>query len=93
MGLFELLLLLLIAAVCGGIGQSLAGYSAGGCLVSIVVGFIGAYLGIFLAQQFGFPALIPVTIGGQTFPIIWSVIGSIIFTFVLALLNRMIVRR
>ena len=42
MTLVGLLVLLLIAAICGGIGQSLAGYSLGGCLVSIVVGFIGA---------------------------------------------------
>ena len=42
MTLFGFLILLLIAAICGGIGQAIAGYDLGGCLVSIVVGFIGA---------------------------------------------------
>ena len=46
MTLIEVLILLLIAAVCGAIGQSLVGYSAGGCLASIFVGIIGAYLGV-----------------------------------------------
>ncbi len=93
MGILELLLLLIIAAICGGIGQSLAGYTAGGCLTSIVVGFIGAYIGTFIARQFGLPTLLAIQIGGQTFPIIWSVIGAIIFTFILALINRAVVRR
>lgn len=93
MGIFELLLLLVIAAVCGGIGQSLAGYTAGGCLTSIVVGFIGAYIGTFIARQFGLPTFLAIQVGGQAFPIIWSVIGAIIFTLILALINRAVVRR
>ena len=36
MTLMEFLLLLLIAGVAGAVGQSLAGYDLGGCLVSIV---------------------------------------------------------
>jgi uncharacterized membrane protein YeaQ/YmgE (transglycosylase-associated protein family) len=43
MTLIGFLVLLAIAAICGAIGQSLAGYDLGGCLVSIIVGFIGAY--------------------------------------------------
>ena len=44
MGIFEFLLLLLIAAICGGIGQSIGGFKVakGGCLVSAAVGFVGA---------------------------------------------------
>ena len=88
MTLIELIVLLIIAAVCGGIGQSLAGYDLGGCLVSIVVGFIGAYIGMWMAGKFGLPELFAVNIGGKTFPIIWAVIGSALFTLVVALLRR-----
>ena len=35
MTLVQFLVLLFVAAVCGAIGQSLAGYSLGGCLVSL----------------------------------------------------------
>ena len=38
MTLTGLLILLLIAGVVGGLGQTISGYSFGGCLMSIVVG-------------------------------------------------------
>ena len=88
--LIEALILLLIAALCGGIGQSLVNYSAGGCLASTFVGIIGAYLGLWIAREFGLPVLFAVNIGGQPFPIIWSVIGSTIFAAILGLINRSI---
>ncbi|MEB3356079.1 MAG: hypothetical protein VKK04_05085 [Synechococcales bacterium] len=88
MSILELLVLLLIAAICGGIGQSLVGYSAGGCLVSIFVGVIGAYLGLWVARELGLPTLLAVNIGGTSFPILWSVIGSAIFAAIAGLINR-----
>lgn len=88
MSFFGFLLLLLIAAVCGGIGQSIAGYSLGGCLVSIVVGFIGALIGQWLANEVGLAYLLPVTIEGETFPIVWAIIGSALFTIIIGLITR-----
>jgi len=88
MTLIGFLILLLIAAICGGIGQSLAGYDVGGCVVSIVVGFIGAYIGLWLAGKLGLPDFFTVNIEGKPFPIIWAIIGSAIFTFIVALLRR-----
>lgn len=88
MTLIGFLVLLAIAAICGSIGQSLAGYSVGGCLVSIIVGFIGAYLGMWLAGEFGLPEIWTVNIEGKPFPIVWSIIGSTLFALVVALLRR-----
>jgi len=88
MTLFGFLILLLIAAICGGVGQSIAGYNVGGCLVSIVVGFIGAYIGLWVAGKMGLPDFFTVNIEGKPFPIIWAIIGSAIFTFFVALLRR-----
>ncbi len=88
MSITELIVLLVIAAICGGIGQSLAGYDLGGCLVSIVVGFIGAYIGMWMAGEFGLPEIFAVNIGGKTFPIIWAIIGSAVFTLIVALIRR-----
>jgi len=93
MTIVEFLVLLLIAAICGSIGQSLAGYSLGGCLVSIVVGFIGAYLGLWIAGKFGLPEIFAVNIGGKTFPIVWAVIGSAVFTLVIGLIRRAMLGR
>jgi uncharacterized membrane protein YeaQ/YmgE (transglycosylase-associated protein family) len=88
MSLLGLLILLLIAALCGSLGQALVGYSRGGCLVSIVVGFIGAYIGLWLSAQLGLPELWTVNIEGESFPILWSIIGSALFTAVLSLISR-----
>jgi uncharacterized membrane protein YeaQ/YmgE (transglycosylase-associated protein family) len=88
MTLMGLLILLIIAAICGSVGQSLAGYDLGGCLVSIVVGFIGAYIGMWLAGKMGLPELFAINIEGKPFPIIWAVIGSALFTLIVALIRR-----
>lgn len=88
MSLFGLLLLFAIAAICGAIGQSIAGYSLGGCIVSMVVGFIGALIGKWLAAEMGLAVILPVTIEGETFPVIWSIMGSAIFTVAIGLLTR-----
>lgn len=86
--LLGFLLLLLIAAICGGIGQAIAGYSLGGCLVSIVVGFIGALIGSWLAAELELAFILPVTVEGHTIPIIWASIGSALFAVVIGLITR-----
>ena len=88
MTLVDLLILLLVAGVCGALGQAIGGYTRGGCLVSIALGFIGALLGTFLARKLGLPELLPVQIGGQSFPIIWSIIGAALFVAVIGLISR-----
>ncbi|MEX0609447.1 MAG: hypothetical protein WD016_13490 [Balneolaceae bacterium] len=88
MSFFGFLLLLLIAAICGGIGQSISGYSFGGCLISAGVGFIGAVIGIWIANNLGLPELWTVDIDGNPFPIIWSIIGAALFTAVLGAVIR-----
>jgi len=93
MTLIGFLVLLLIAAICGGIGQSLAGYNLGGCFVSIVVGFIGAYIGLWVAAKMGLPRLFEITVDGKPFPVLWAIIGSAIFTLVMALLRKAIIGR
>ena len=88
MTITEFIVLLVIAAICGSVGQALAGYDLGGCLVSIVVGFIGAYIGMWMAGKFGLPEIFAVKIGGKVFPIVWSVVGSAILTFIVALIRK-----
>jgi len=87
-GIFDLVILLIVAGVCGALGQAISGFSRGGCLVSIALGFVGALLGMWLARQMGLPELFAVDIGGTKFPIIWSIIGSALFVAVISLLTR-----
>ncbi len=88
MTLIDLLILLLIAGVCGSLGQAISGYSRGGCLVSIALGFIGALIGMWIARQMGLPELFAINLGGTRFPIIWSIIGSAIFVAIINLIAR-----
>lgn len=88
MTLLDLIVLLIIAGLCGALGQAITGFSRGGCLVSIALGFIGALLGMWLARSLGLPELFSVQIGTTSFPIIWSIIGSALFVAVIALVTR-----
>ena len=88
MTITDLIILLIVAGVCGSIGRAISGYSHGGCLVSIALGFIGALIGMWVARKLGLPELLPVRIGTTTFPIIWSIIGSALFVALISLLTR-----
>lgn len=90
MSFFGFLILLLIASICGGIGQSIGGYrlGSGGCLMSAVVGFVGAFFGKWMAGELGFPALWTVNIDGEPFPIVWSIIGAAFLTAILGFIFK-----
>lgn len=87
MSLFDFLLLLLIASICGGIGQSIGGFKLGkgGCLMSAIVGLVGAVLGKWIATELNFPQLWTITVDGNPFPVIWSIVGAALFTAALGL--------
>jgi uncharacterized membrane protein YeaQ/YmgE (transglycosylase-associated protein family) len=85
MSVWDFVILLVVAGICGAIGQAIAGYSRGGCLVAIVLGFIGALFGLWLARIMSLPEVFAVTVGDVHFPILWSIIGAAIFVAVLHL--------
>ncbi len=88
MTLLEIVILLLIAGSCGALAQAMVGYSHGGCLVSIVLGFIGALFGGWLAAATGLPEVFAIQVGDHSFPIIWSIIGAALFVAFLSLFTR-----
>ena len=88
MSLTSLLLLLLIAAVCGALGKAIAGSVRGGLIVSIVLGFIGALLGPWVARALKLPEPFMVTVGGHPFPVLWSIIGAALFVAIIHLVSR-----
>ena len=84
----EILVLLIVSAVCGSIGMAIGGFSRGGCLTSIALGFIGALLGMWLSREMNLPELSTLNVGDVQFPIVWSIIGSALFVAILSLLTR-----
>ena len=87
MPLSSLLLLLLIAAVCGAIGKAIAGSARGGLLVSTALGFVGALLGPWVARKLSLAEPFMVTVGGHPFPVLWSIIGAAIFVALIHLVS------
>jgi uncharacterized membrane protein YeaQ/YmgE (transglycosylase-associated protein family) len=87
MTLLGFLVLLLVAAVAGALGQAIVGYSAGGCLVSIALGFVGALIGSWLRTELGLPEPFPIQIQGQSFSLIWAIIGAALFVAVISLVS------
>lgn len=88
MTLLGFLVLLVVAALAGALGQAISGYSIGGCFMSIIVGFVGAFLGLWLARQLGLPEWLTITIQGESFPLVWSIIGSALLSLLLGLILR-----
>jgi uncharacterized membrane protein YeaQ/YmgE (transglycosylase-associated protein family) len=86
--LLDFILLLVVAGICGALGQAITGFTRGGCLAAIAVGFIGALIGSWLAGVLGFGEVLAVSIGGTTFPIVWSILGSALFVAVLSAVSR-----
>jgi uncharacterized membrane protein YeaQ/YmgE (transglycosylase-associated protein family) len=85
MSLLGFLILLVIAALAGAVAQAIAGFSRGGCLASIGIGFIGAWIGMWLAQTFHLPPLFVITVEGEPFPLVWAIIGGALFAALLSL--------
>jgi uncharacterized membrane protein YeaQ/YmgE (transglycosylase-associated protein family) len=82
-----ILVLLVIAAVCGAVGKALAGGARGGLITSIALGFIGALFGPWLAHQLRLAEPVVLHVSGQAFPIVWSIVGAAVFVALLHLIS------
>ena len=83
-----LILLIVIAAICGAIGKAIAGGARGGLIVSTALGFIGAIIGPWVAAQLKLPEPFTVNVSGHPFPVLWSIIGAALFVAVVHLFSR-----
>jgi uncharacterized membrane protein YeaQ/YmgE (transglycosylase-associated protein family) len=88
MSLTALIILLVVAGLCGSVGSVLAGHGHVGCIGSIALGFVGALLGAWISRQLHLPEMFAVHVGNESFPVVWSIIGSALFVGVLSFLTR-----
>jgi uncharacterized membrane protein YeaQ/YmgE (transglycosylase-associated protein family) len=86
----DFVLLLIVAAVCGAVGQGITGHPHGGLFAAVALGFLGALLGVWIARGLDLPEVFLVEIGTVRFPVIWSIIGAALFV---AVLGRLFTRR
>ncbi len=91
----DFLILLVIAGICGGLGEAITGSSRGGIFVAIALGFIGALFGMWLARQMNLPEPLAIQVGesGAVFPVVWSIAGSALFVVILNLFSAPFYRR
>ena len=87
MSLTGLLVLLLLAGFCGVVAEGLVGFSPGGCLVAMGVGLIGAFVGSWVANRFGFPQVLVLDLEGGSLDVIWTILGSMIFLIPVGLIR------
>jgi uncharacterized membrane protein YeaQ/YmgE (transglycosylase-associated protein family) len=83
-----LLVLIAIAFVCGALGRAIGGGTRGGLIVSVVIGFIGALLGPWVAHQLKLTEPLMLHVQGHSFPVLWSIIGAALFVAVIHLISR-----
>jgi uncharacterized membrane protein YeaQ/YmgE (transglycosylase-associated protein family) len=87
MSFLEIVILLIIAGITGSIARSLVGFDKGGCVLSVAVGFIGALIGTWLARELDFPDIFSFEVRGITYPVVWSLIGAVLFTAILSIIS------
>jgi uncharacterized membrane protein YeaQ/YmgE (transglycosylase-associated protein family) len=88
MTLVDLLLLILVGGICGAIAEMVVGFSPGGFLASVAIGFLGALLGTWLARQLDLPSIFALNIGGYTIEVVWAILGAIVLLLILSLFRR-----
>jgi uncharacterized membrane protein YeaQ/YmgE (transglycosylase-associated protein family) len=76
--LWDFIVLLIVAGICGFLASQIMGAKRLNLVVLIVLGFVGAFVGRWLAGMFHLPLLWEVSIGGHPFPVIWALIGSML---------------
>ena len=64
-----------IAVICGTIAQLTSGFSRGGWIVNLGVGFLGAVGGVVLSRALNAPLIYNIKYRMIDFPIIYSIIG------------------
>lgn len=87
MTVLEFVIFLLVGAICAAIAQSILGVRTG-LLGSIVIGWLGAFVGTYIARKVGMPELFVLRIGTGVVPIVWTIVGSFVLVAIVGLLRR-----
>jgi uncharacterized membrane protein YeaQ/YmgE (transglycosylase-associated protein family) len=79
-----LLVCVALAAGLGVLAQRILGLKVGGFVGTVFLGTVGAYLGKEAAHGFGLPEVAHLSIRGRSFPLLWSIIGALAATLIVA---------
>jgi uncharacterized membrane protein YeaQ/YmgE (transglycosylase-associated protein family) len=88
MTLLGFVLLLVVGAICGFVAEMIVGWSPGGFFASAAIGFVGAWLGSWLAGVLHLPPTFAVRVDGYGIDVIWTILGAILLLLVVSLFRR-----
>ena len=88
MTVLEFILYLAIAAICGSVARGIAGSTSRGFIISLLVGFLGAFLGTWIARMVHLPIVLAIAVDGHPFPVVWSIVGGIVLVAIAHALTR-----
>jgi len=78
MTLMELIVCLVIGGASAAVACAITGNTASEFVVLSLVGFLGAFVGSWLAHEVHLPALFVVKVGGRAFALLWPLVGSVV---------------
>jgi len=79
---------LLISLIIGAIATLITGYTHMGCLIKIIIGFIGTLLGYVLTSYLRLPDFLYLHLGERPIPLLWSLICAIVFVSLISILVK-----
>jgi uncharacterized membrane protein YeaQ/YmgE (transglycosylase-associated protein family) len=84
----EVAVLVVMAVVLGVVSQKLLGYRLGGLAISMILGFIGAFVGREIGNHVPLSIRFNLQVGDTHFPVLWSFVGALGATFVAGLIAK-----
>lgn len=88
--IIEFVVLLIIAGISGGLARALFGFGNKNFLVSLIVGVVGSYIGLYLYNTYRFPSYLLLPVGQTYIPVDWSTLGAFVFVFIVSLVWMLI---
>lgn len=80
--------MLIVAGACGFIASQLMGAKRVNIILLIVLGFVGAAVGNWAANFFGFPPILTISAGGHAFPLVWTILGSMLVVAIVTMIGQ-----
>ena len=88
MSLLHLIAYLIVAFLCGLLGQAIVRRSIGGLVITTFLGLVGGIVGSWLARELHLHEPLWISIGGRPFAVVWTIVGAAVVTFLASLLLR-----
>jgi len=78
----------LVGIICGILAQLTSGYSKGGWIINLAIGFFGALAGVFVSRSLGAPVVYDLKIATVNFPLIYCILGAVLSLAAISLIVK-----